>query len=33
MKNLFDVTGKVVVMTGACGVLGASIVNILPLRE
>ena len=27
MKNLFDVTGKVVVMTGACGVLGASIVK------
>ena len=27
------VTGKVVVMTGPCGVLGASIVNILPLRE
>ena len=27
MKNLFDVTDKVVVMTGACGILGASIVK------
>lgn len=27
MKNLFDVSGKVVVMTGACGVLGATIVK------
>ena len=27
MKNLFSVEGKVVVMTGACGVLGATIVK------
>lgn len=27
MQNLFDVNGKVVVMTGACGVLGATIVK------
>lgn len=27
MKNLFDVAGKVVVMTGACGVLGRTIVK------
>jgi len=27
MKNLFDISGKVAVMTGACGVLGASIVK------
>ena len=27
MKNLFDVKDKVVVMTGACGVLGSSIVK------
>ena len=27
MKNLFDIKGKVTVMTGACGVLGASIVK------
>ncbi len=27
MKNLFDVQGKVVVMTGACGVLGSTIVK------
>lgn len=27
MKNLFDVTGRVVVMTGACGVLGTTIVK------
>ena len=27
MKNLFDITGKVAVMTGACGVLGATIVK------
>lgn len=27
MENLFDVAGKVVVMTGACGVLGCSIVK------
>lgn len=26
-KNLFDVKGKVVVMTGACGVLGSTIVK------
>lgn len=27
MDNLFDIKGKVVVMTGACGVLGATIVK------
>ena len=27
MKNIFDVTDKVIVMTGACGILGASIVK------
>ena len=27
MENLFDLKGKVVVMTGACGVLGATIVK------
>ena len=27
MENLFDIKGKVVVMTGACGVLGATIVK------
>lgn len=27
MKNLFDITGKVVVMTGACGILGTTIVK------
>ena len=27
MKNLFDIKGRVVVMTGACGVLGATIVK------
>lgn len=27
MKDLFDITGKVTVMTGACGVLGAVIVK------
>ncbi len=27
MQNLFDVNGRVVVMTGACGVLGATIVK------
>ena len=27
MHNLFDVTGKVVVVTGACGVLGSAIVS------
>ena len=27
MKTLFDIKGKVVVMTGACGVLGATIVK------
>jgi len=27
MKNLFDITGKVVVVTGACGVLGTTIVD------
>ena len=27
MKNLFDISGKVVVMTGACGVLGTVIVK------
>lgn len=27
MNNLFDLSGKVVVMTGACGVLGATIVK------
>ena len=27
MKNLFDIQGKVVVMTGACGVLGETIVK------
>ena len=27
MKDLFDIKGKVVVMTGACGVLGATIVK------
>ncbi len=27
MKNLFSVEGKVVVMTGACGILGATIVK------
>lgn len=27
MKNQFDLTGKTVVMTGACGVLGATIVK------
>lgn len=27
MENLFNVSGKVVVMTGACGVLGATIVK------
>ena len=27
MNNLFDIQGKVVVMTGACGVLGATIVK------
>ena len=27
MENLFDIEGKVVVMTGACGVLGATIVK------
>lgn len=27
MNNLFDIKGKVVVMTGACGVLGATIVK------
>ena len=27
MKNLFSVENKVVVMTGACGVLGATIVK------
>ena len=29
MENLFDIKGKVVVMTGACGVLGATIVKYL----
>ena len=29
MKNLFDVTGKVVVITGACGVLGQCIARYL----
>lgn len=32
-KNLFDVKGKVVVMTGACGVLGSTIVNTLQPRD
>lgn len=32
MKNLFDVSGKVVVMTGACGVLGATIVKYFALQ-
>ena len=33
-KNLFDVKGKVVVMTGACGVLGSTIeLNILQPRD
>ena len=27
MENLFDIKGRVAVMTGACGVLGASIVK------
>ena len=27
MANLFDIKGRVVVMTGACGVLGATIVK------
>lgn len=27
MKNLFDISGRVVVMTGACGVLGTTIVK------
>lgn len=27
MENLFDIKGKVVVMTGACGILGATIVK------
>ena len=27
MENLFDIKGKVVVMTGACGVLGSTIVK------
>ena len=27
MKNLFSVEGKVVVMTGACGILGSTIVK------
>ena len=26
-QNLFDINGKVTVMTGACGVLGATIVK------
>ena len=26
-QNLFDIKGKVVVMTGACGVLGSTIVK------
>lgn len=27
MKNLFDINGKIVVMTGACGILGTTIVK------
>ena len=27
MDNLFEIKGKVVVMTGACGVLGSTIVK------
>ena len=27
MKNLFSVEGRVVVMTGACGILGSTIVG------
>ena len=27
MKNLFSVEGRVVVMTGACGILGSTIVR------
>ena len=29
MKNLFDITGKVVVLTGGCGVLGSNIAKYL----
>ena len=27
MENLFDISGKVAVMTGACGILGTTIVK------
>ena len=33
MKDLFEIKGKVAVMTGACGVLGETIVNTLPAAE
>ena len=29
MKNLFDIKGKVIVLTGGCGILGKSIANYL----
>ena len=29
MKNLFDIKGKVIVITGGCGILGKNIANYL----
>ena len=29
MKNLFDIKGKVIVITGGCGILGKNIANCL----
>ena len=29
MRNLFDITGKVIVLTGGCGILGRNIAHYL----